>query len=172
MDRVTEMQKTIGSDSVEELVGERIGYDVEFYGGRLPREVVVSWNGYIQSLAEWSPAATAEMTVRLRALLPAITDDPRSDDRVEYPRDALAIEARRNVRTEFVESRVGARIAADRERFGRELPRETAISWSGYIQALGEWCPDAGDIIAPLRSMLPAISNDPSSADNGQYLEG
>ena len=170
MDHVAEMQRSITSARVETLVSERIGDDIDFYERRLPREVVVMWNGYLQSLAEWSPAATSAMIARLRSMLPEIADEPRRDDTVKYPTDAQTIEARKRVRIDAVASDVSRRIAADRARFGRELPREIAVSWSGYIQALGEWCPGSRSIIRPLRDMLPAIPHDPSSADNGQYL--
>jgi hypothetical protein len=55
-------------------------YDLEHYRGNLPREVAISWSGYLQGVGEWSPAVTNGIIGRLRELLPEIENDPIKDD--------------------------------------------------------------------------------------------
>jgi hypothetical protein len=53
----------------------RIGADARAYGGTLPREAVIAWEGYLAGLIEWQVLSVAEHE-RLCRLLPPIGDSP------------------------------------------------------------------------------------------------
>lgn len=54
---------------------ERIEEDARRYGGSLPREAVVAWEGYLAALIEWDVLSVAEHAA-LCGLLPKIEDSP------------------------------------------------------------------------------------------------
>jgi hypothetical protein len=59
---------------VAELRG-RIEEDARRYGGTLPREAVIAWEGYLAALIEWDVLSVAEHE-RLCRLLPPVADSP------------------------------------------------------------------------------------------------
>lgn len=59
---------------VAELRG-RMEEDARRYGGTLPREATVAWQGYLAGLIEWDVLSVAEHE-RLSRLLPPIEDSP------------------------------------------------------------------------------------------------
>ncbi|HEX5869452.1 MAG TPA: hypothetical protein VFY65_03490 [Longimicrobium sp.] len=59
---------------VAELCG-RMEEDARRYGGALPREVTVAWQGYLAGLIEWDVLSVAEHE-RLSRVLPPIEDSP------------------------------------------------------------------------------------------------
>ncbi len=76
MQKVNEFILRISSEELEAMIRKRIGYDLEHYGGVLPREVAISWSGYLQGVGEWSPVLAPGVIGRLRSLLPPIENDP------------------------------------------------------------------------------------------------
>jgi hypothetical protein len=59
---------------VAELRG-RIAADARAYGGVLPREVVIAWEGYLAGLIEWGVITVTEHE-RLCNVLPPVDDSP------------------------------------------------------------------------------------------------
>lgn len=59
---------------VAELRG-RMEEDARWYGGTLPREAAVAWEGYLAGLIEWGVLSVAEHE-RLCRLLPPVDDSP------------------------------------------------------------------------------------------------
>lgn len=59
---------------VRELV-DRIRADARAYGGTLPREAAVAWQGYLAGLIEWGVVTVAEHAA-LCSLLPDVDDSP------------------------------------------------------------------------------------------------
>lgn len=60
---------------LETELRERIQADARAYGGVLPREAIIAWEGYLAALIEWSHLSTAEHA-RLCDLLPRIENSP------------------------------------------------------------------------------------------------
>lgn len=54
---------------------ERIAADAAGYGGTLPREGIIAWEGYLAALIEWDVVSVGEHE-RLCDLLPRIEDSP------------------------------------------------------------------------------------------------
>jgi hypothetical protein len=54
---------------------ERIEQDARRYGGTLPREATIAWEGYLAALIEWDVLSIGEHE-RLSALLPRIEGSP------------------------------------------------------------------------------------------------
>jgi hypothetical protein len=65
--------RRLEADGVE--LAERIHADARAYGGTLPREAVIAWEGYLAGLIEWGVISVDEHA-RLRGLLPRIDDSP------------------------------------------------------------------------------------------------
>jgi hypothetical protein len=62
-------------DTIETELRGRIQADARAYGGTLPREAVIGWEGYLAALIEWGTLSVAEHP-RLCKLLPRIEDSP------------------------------------------------------------------------------------------------
>lgn len=61
--------------SIEGELRGRIQADARAYGGTLPREAVIGWEGYLAALIEWGRLSVTEHA-RLCDLLPSIEDSP------------------------------------------------------------------------------------------------
>jgi hypothetical protein len=68
-----------GKPTPEEL-RERVGESIDFYGGSLPRDASIAWDGYFAALIEWGliPADEHAMLAGLlpRDVMPRGNDDP------------------------------------------------------------------------------------------------
>lgn len=62
-------------EAMEAELRARIQADARAYGGTLPREAVVGWEGYLAALIEWGLLSVAAHA-RLCGLLPPIDDSP------------------------------------------------------------------------------------------------
>lgn len=54
---------------------QRIAEDASRYGGSLPREAIIAWEGYLAALIEWDVLSVGEHQA-LCGLLPRIEDSP------------------------------------------------------------------------------------------------
>ena len=43
----------MGKESVYDRLSERINKEINFYGGELPDDVALAWDGYLSGIFEW-----------------------------------------------------------------------------------------------------------------------
>jgi len=62
-------------ESVAEEMNHRIIKELEFYDGKVPREVGLAWGGYVGALLEWNLISVKEFDA-LNDILPKLESDP------------------------------------------------------------------------------------------------
>ncbi|GAC1633083.1 MAG: hypothetical protein NVS4B5_22100 [Vulcanimicrobiaceae bacterium] len=164
VETLQDAQRRTTREDVEYGILDRLNLELKYWNHQPPREVIVAWQAYLQSVDEWAPAATAVQIAQYRSMLPK-TDDNAVALIAATRSQHLSDLQRRNVTMLQVEADVVPRLRLHLDEHAMHPPREVVIAWNGYIQALAEWSPgSSGNIIPRLRGMLPPIANDPAEA--------